>query len=79
MRAIGVLIAPNGEEWFDRYGPMTKDRNKALVFASPEVAHKAAMNRFGRGRIAFWDCELEHELRSKSKFQGWTNRVIKVA
>ena len=74
-QAIGILVSPEGAEWFDAYGPMTKDREKATLFASATVAHKAAMNRFGRGGIAFWNCEREHEQRAATKYAGWSNRV----
>ena len=75
MKAIGILIDPNGEEWFDAYGPMTKDRDKATCFKSEEVAHRAAAVRFGRAGIAFWNSEREAEQRAAQKYHGWTNRV----
>jgi hypothetical protein len=75
MHIIGILVSPTGEEWYDAYGPMTKDRSKATVFASADVAHKAAANRYGRGGIAFWECEREHEHRALKEYKGWTNRV----
>ncbi len=78
MQAIGILISPDGEEWFDAYGPMTKDREAATVFISPAVAHVAAMDRFGRSGRAFWGCEREHERSACKKYTGWTNRVKEI-
>lgn len=75
MKAIAILIAPNGEEWFDAYGPMTKDRSKATEFISEEVANRAAINRFGRGGVAFWNSEREAEDYAYKNYQGWTCRV----
>ena len=75
MKAIGILIDPQGGEWFDAYGPMTKDRSKATRFASEAVAHRAAAGRFGRAGIAFWGCEREAERRAENLYRGWTNRV----
>lgn len=75
MKAIGILIDPQGDEWFDAYGPLTKDRSKATVFVSPEIANKAAQNRMGRLKIGFWNCEREHERLAEIKYRQWTNRV----
>jgi hypothetical protein len=75
MKVIGILISPTGEEWFDAYGPMSKDKSKASLFASAAVAHGAAMNRFGRLKRGFWDCETEHEAKAEKEYRGWTNRV----
>jgi hypothetical protein len=78
MKAIGILISPAGEEFFDAYGPMTKDRAKATRFASAAVARRAAAVRFGRAFTAFWGSEREHEERARKEFTGWTNRVEEV-
>jgi len=74
-KAIGILISPSGEEWFDAYGPMTKDKSQATLFVSPEIANRSAMNRFGRGRIGFWDCETSYEASARKQYKGWSNRT----
>lgn len=73
--AIAILISPTGEEFFDAYGPMTKDRGKATEFVSPEVARGAALNRFGRGGGAFWRSEREHDEKARQEYRDWTFRV----
>ena len=78
MKAIAILIDPHGEEWFEAYGPMTKDRSKATLFISPEIAAKAADNRFGRGGNAFWECERKHEKLAQEEYRVWKHRVEEV-
>jgi len=78
VQTIGILISPSGEEWFDAYGPMTKDRKAATVFTSHVAAQRAAMNRFGRGGAAFWECEREQEHRDYKRYAGWTNRAEEI-
>lgn len=78
MKAIGILIDPHGEEWFDAYGPMTKDRSKATVFASAAVASRAAEVRFGRAGLAFWNSEREAEAHARKQYSRWTHRAEEV-
>ena len=75
MKHIGILIDPKGNEWFDSYGPLTKDRNKATHFVSAEIADKAAQTRMGQLKVGFWDCELQQENKALIEFRGWTNRT----
>lgn len=77
MKFICVLIDPKGEEWYDAYGPETKNRKEATRFATAEIAASAANTRFGRAGRAFWECELEAEQRAKKKYRGWTYRTEK--
>jgi hypothetical protein len=79
MKAIGILIAPDGEEWFDAYGPMTKDREQATRFISAEVAARAANRRFGRHNDAFWDSERTAQRKAAEEYRRWTYRVEEVA
>lgn len=78
MKAIGILIDPSGEEWFDAYGPMTKDRSKATMFASAEVAGRAAEARFGRAGLAFWNSERKAEDLAYKRYRGWAHRSEEV-
>lgn len=78
MKPICVLITPTGEEYFDAYGPMTKDRNKATRFASSFAAINAAMARLGIWNTAFWESEREHERRAAKEYAGWKYRVEEV-
>jgi hypothetical protein len=75
MSAIAILISPTGEEFYDAYGPMTKNRDLATEFVSPEVARRAALNRFGRGTEGFWRSEREHFSKARQEYRDWTFRV----
>ncbi len=76
MRHAAILIAPNGEEFFDAYGPMTKEPDKAIRYVSAEIATRGAINRFGRGRNAFWNSEREAERIALQKYRAWNFRVV---
>jgi hypothetical protein len=75
MKAIGILISPTGEEFYDAYGSMTKDRDKATEFVSHEIAAEAARSRFGRTGMAFWESERQAERNIKKKYAEWTFRT----
>lgn len=78
MRAIAILISPTGEEFFDAYGPMTKDREQATRFINADVAARAANRRYGRTREAFWNSERISEQNARDEYQRWTYRVEEV-
>lgn len=78
-RYIAILINPKGEECFLAYGPTSKNKGDAIRFVSFGVAHKAAMNHFGRGDQGFWDCEREAARNAEKEHRGWTSRVEEAA
>jgi hypothetical protein len=78
MKAIGILIAPDGEEFYDAYGPMTKRRDKATRFINGTVAVKAMLNRFGRTGIAFWESERRSEAKAREEYRRWSYRVEEI-
>lgn len=72
-RHITILISPTGEEFFDSYGPMTKDRNKAtLFFTNPQTTREPS--RFGNTYPGFWDSERKAAENARREFRGWTYR-----
>jgi hypothetical protein len=77
-KALSILISPTGEEFFNCYGPMSKNRALATEFVSFNVASGAGDERFGRNRSGFWNCEIEAEARAREKYRGWTSRVVLV-
>lgn len=70
---VTVLISPQGEEFYEAYGPMTKDRSQALqFFTNPQTLR--APSRFGRNGEAFWDSERRAEKIAQKEYDGWTYR-----
>ena len=72
---VTKLISPTGEEFWESYGPMVKDRSRAMKFNNPNVAEKAVLNRFGRGGAAFWESERQHESAAYKRYRDWTYEV----
>lgn len=72
---ITKLISPRGEIFWEAYGPMTKDRSKAMRFSNQSAAEKAALNRFGRGGMAFWESERQWENRAREQYRDWSYEV----
>ena len=75
MKSIAILISPTGEEFYEAYGPMTKDRSKASNFLNADVATRAVNNRFGRGEPGFWESERKAVAISLKTYQNWTFRI----
>lgn len=72
-RHITILISPTGEEFFDAYGPMTKDRNAAtLFFTNPQTMREPS--RYGNTHPGFWGSERASADRARREFKGWTYR-----
>lgn len=78
-RHIGILISPDGEEFYDAYGPMTKMRDRATRFADAGVAARAARHRFGRHDDAFWNAERASRDRAAIEHRDWTSRTEEVS
>lgn len=77
-RAITILISPTGEEFFDSFGPITKERKEATRFVSAAVAARAANRRFGRIANAFWNSERQAEENARREFRDWSYRIEEV-
>lgn len=75
---IGILISPDGEEFYDAYGPMTKLRDRATRFAGANIATRAANHRYGRHSDAFWNGERASRDRAAIEYRGWTSRTEEV-
>ncbi len=71
---ITILISPTGEEFYEAYGPMTKDRSKATEFSTNPETTKAPW-RFGRHGRSFWECERTSELKAREEYKNWTYRI----
>jgi hypothetical protein len=78
MKALGILISPDGEEFYDAYGPMTKRRDKATRFLNGSIAVKAVLSRYGRGNHAFWESERRSEANAREEYRHWTYRIEEV-
>jgi hypothetical protein len=75
---ITILTSPTGEEFYESYGPMTKDRTKATEFHT-NPATLQPPSRFGVGAVApFWDCEIRAAERARKEFRGWKHRHVKI-
>lgn len=72
-RHITILISPDGEEFYDAYGPMTKDRSKALEFFT-NMQTLRSPSRFGRNGDAFWESERQSEKQAYEEYKNWTYR-----
>ncbi len=71
---IAIHISPDGEEWYSAYGPLTKDRDKAMRYVSATVANLAVQNRIGNG-AAFWPSEIHSASLARKEYAGWTFRI----
>jgi hypothetical protein len=72
-RHITILISPTGEEFYDAYGPMTKDRDKATLFHTNALTLREPW-RFGNTQQPFWDGEIEAAAAARREYRGWTFR-----
>jgi hypothetical protein len=72
-RHITVLISPNGEEFYEAYGPMTKDRAQATLFFTNDKTTREP-SRFGNSGDAFWNSEREAAAKARKEYRGWTFR-----
>lgn len=78
MRALAILINPEGEEFFLSYGPATKIRDKATRYLNPSVAISAARSAIFGDPNAFWESERQHAANVCRERKGWTFRVEEV-
>lgn len=74
---ITILISPDGEEFYDAYGPMTKDRSKALEYHSNDKT-LGCPSRFGRNRTAFWESEKRAEASSLKEYKNWSYKHVPI-
>jgi hypothetical protein len=70
---ITILTSPTGEEWYEAYGPMTKDMGKATVFFTNKLTTRPP-ERFGRNGTAFWESERRSENAAFKEYKNWTYR-----
>ena len=73
-RHITILISPTGEEVYEAYGPMTKDREKATLFFTNEKT-LGEPPRFGNNTGAFWNSEISAAAKARREYRGWTFRI----
>jgi hypothetical protein len=72
-RHITILISPTGEEFYEAHGPMTKDREKAMLyFTNPRTLREP--ERFGNSGEAFWNGERAAAAAARRDYKGWTFR-----
>lgn len=70
---ITIVTSPSGEEWYEAYGPLTKDRGEATeYFTNPQTLR--APERFGRNGTAFWQSEIRAESAALKEYAGWNYR-----
>lgn len=74
---ITILISPTGEEFYEAYGPMTKDRSKAIEFFTNSQTLRPP-SRFGRNGDAFWESEKRSEKQSLAEYKNWNYRHEKI-
>ena len=74
-----ILVSPDGDEFYDAYGPMTTLRDQATRFETVELAMGAANQRYGRHSQAFWNSERSSQQLALERHRGWTNRTEEVA
>jgi len=72
---LAKLISPSGQEFWEAYGPMVRERDRATRFLSQKAAGNAALNRFGRSGIAFWESERRHEQLALKQYRDWSYKV----
>jgi len=72
-RHITILISPTGEEFYEAYGPMTKDREKATLFFTNDKTLREPP-RFGNSGDAFWNSERDSAAKARKEYRGWTFR-----
>lgn len=70
---ITIVTSPEGEDWYEAYGPLTKDRGKATEFFTNKLTLRPP-ERFGRNGTAFWESEKRAETQSRKEYAGWTHR-----
>lgn len=70
---ITIITSPTGEEWYEAYGPLTKDRSKATEFFTNDLTLRTPQ-RFGRNGTAFWESEKKAEAMARKEYAGWTHR-----
>jgi len=69
-----VLISPTGDEFYEAYGPMTKDVKAATLFyTNPKTLGEPV--RFGNTCGAFWNSEREAAAKARREYRGWTFRI----
>ena len=75
MKALAILIDPQGGEHFVAYGPHTQNREEATRFISGEIAIKAARRSIFGDPHAFWGSERESARRTREAHKGWSYRI----
>lgn len=70
---ITILVSPSGEEFYDAYGPMTKDRTQATEYHTNPLTLREPQ-RFGNTCGAFWGSEIQAAAAARREFRGWTFR-----
>ena len=75
---LTILNSPTGEEFYEAYGPMTKDRSKATRFFTNPLTLREP-TRFGNTEPGFWTSEREAAEKARREFRGWTFRIEPVA
>lgn len=73
QKHITICTSPDGEEFYEAYGPLTKDRSKATEFFTNEKTLRPP-SRFGRNFNGFWECEKRAEESARKEYAGWTFR-----
>jgi hypothetical protein len=77
-RHITILVSPTGEEFYDAYGPMTKERSEALEFFTNKQTTRPP-SRFGRNGDAFWESEKHAEKQAYDEYKNWTYRHVDIS
>ena len=72
-RHITILISPAKEEFYEAYGPMTKDREKATLFFTNDLTLREPQ-RFGNSGTEFWGSERDAAAKARREYRGWTFR-----
>lgn len=72
-RHITILVSPTGEEFYEAYGPMTKDRSKATLFHTNPLTLREPQ-RFGNTSAPFWNSEIAAAAAARREYRGWTYR-----
>ena len=78
LKAIVIWTDPKGNVLYDAYGPMTTDRDKATRFINAGVARGAAAGRSGHSGREYWDSEIQHAIKAREQFRGWTFEVEEI-
>jgi hypothetical protein len=75
---LGILVAPNGDEFYETYGPMTTLRDRATRFETQRNAIGAANQRYGRHGDAFWNSERASQQKAAAEYRDWKVRTEEV-